>query len=418
MTYSCGELIDDDVETLEYCPRSFIEENPDEMNKPEKITPKRGSFTELRNTILTKVSTPRGNRRSKTLIQRCESAGKGLKDKLGRTSSVDVLGNPLRKPQQKHHKSLEEDFMFTGFSQLADKTLVTRSKVAEVRRTSADNATYEEEKRRELLNRMKDRSMSCPSYPTIKEEEIKVVKSSSYDSSNYKQTDSDKLNIEYPTIKIELCKNESLGPKSAPLQRKNSKWSDKSASMSSLSSTKTNGSNGYLSSDNSSVFNSETSINGGRDEMPMHRRPVSFIDIFKRDNIDEFSAPSHNHTYTLPRGLPRNTTDCNCNTLQKNGELSSSETDLDHARTVRGRASSMIEIGANKNTSMSQPKTQRRHEQLKKTTSNIYGLASPAALKKLFKKKRRSMPSDTRKAPATPVLAEGQRRCIHIESFV
>jgi len=423
MTYSCEGLIDEDVETIEYRPRSFIEELPDDWpikldqkDSPTSNTPKRGSFSDLRSAILTKVGTPRGHRRSKTLVKRCEDAGKGLKNKINRTSSLDVLGTTLRRPAQKHHKSMEEELM-QGFSKLADKTVVTRAKVVDARKTSDHNKDNKKRTRPNTLSirpKGKDRSLSCPTYPTIVEEESKrVVKSSSYDNSVSLVAPSSPC----PTIKIELCTESNGRAKSAPLRRKHSGWNVTTASTTSLNSNKTDISTGYLSSDSSSVFNSDVSIDGQCSE---------------KDNEEEFTTSK-----TLPRSSPK-PTDYNCNTLdnKKYGILHpKEESDMDVLDSTRGRASSMIELGDKKRTQKTSGKKESplvygttaantKHEQLKKTTSNIYGLASPTVLKKLFKRKRRSMPGENNTsntlphtAPSTP-LATANRKCVHIESFL
>ena len=178
MTYNCEEIVDDDVETIEYRPRSYIEDDPDDfkydshlsVNKLERksksqeriSTPKRGSFTDIRNAILTRVNTPRGQRRSKTLVQRCQSAGESLKVALGRTSSLDVLGGNQQK------QSVDE--LMNGFSKLADRTLIDSEKELNLEKQSvvADDKSN-------VNKRCKDRSNSCPAYPISSEKGLQTV---------------------------------------------------------------------------------------------------------------------------------------------------------------------------------------------------------------------------------------------------
>lgn len=477
MTYICDDLIDEDVETFEYCPRSFVEQLPSDLsstqsshcesnnnNNNSKTSPKRGSFTELRNTILTKVSTPRGHRRSKTQIKRTPKEST-TKNKVERALSLDLLGNTLfRKPttsttEKPHNKGMEEDLM-KGFSRMIVGMNLPPTKTA-----STENADDNDQSGNSVSENLtvrypyKDRSMSCPTYPSIKEERTPAItKSASYDSGPGYVMDQPPCPI---TIKIDLCSKTTESstnkiiniPKSAPLQRrKNSTTKNinnknlrsgndgdlKCASTSSLCSVKTtsdSGSNSYLSgSDNSSVFNSDHSLNGSGQQQP---RPVSYIDIFKRDN-QEFNNSS---SYTLPRGSSKTKTDCNSNTVllhQSSIDIASeSEIDfMDHydSRVSRGRASSMIEIGENKKNKKNESPAVKKHEQLKKTTSNIYGLASPALLKKIFKKKRSSLSTNNMNnknkktdfiTPASnldegvhPHTDHHDRKCVHIESFV
>ena len=108
----------------------------------------------------------------------------------------------------------------------------------------------------------------------------------------------------------------------------------------------------------------------------------------------------------------------------------SEERDIDVLDT-RGRTSSMIELGDKKRGKKTGRKGESplaynttavntKHEQLRKTTSNIYGLASPTVLKKLFKKKRKPVPDQNTlpsTTPSTPLTA-ANRKCVHIESFL
>ena len=471
MTYT--EIIDEGVETFEYCPRSFVEQLPPDPtstpsspkscennnnnnNNNNKSVPKRGSFTELRNTILTKVSTPRGHRRSKTQIKRVpkeSTSNATTKHKVRRTTSLDLLGNIMMRKQngtntasdKSYQKCMEEDLM-KGFSQMIVGMSLPATTTEDSEVNSGKTGDSTTGKNLTVRYPYKDRSMSCPSYPSIKEETTPtIVKSASYDSAAGYMMNQPTKSCPV-TIKVDFCKTDNnsiirtVVPKSAPLQRRKhskNKWqmrsggdNSKSASTSSLCSVKTadsSSSTSYLSgSDNSSVFNSDHSLNSG------HQRPVSYIDFFKRENQEEFSSSN-----TLPRGGSTTKTDCNCNTLlqQSSIDLTGSDIDfMDHhtLRDARSRASSMIEIGNKKKSTKteSSPST-KKHEQLKKTTSNIYGFASPTLLKKIFKKKISSLPNNNKKnkktvtAPCAPCLKEGghpdehhQRKCVHIESFV
>ena len=490
MTYTCDDLIDEEVETFEYCPRSFVEQLPSDLsstpsspcennnsNSNSKTSPKRGSFTELRNTILTKVSTPRGHRRSKTQIKRAPKEST-TRNKVERALSLDLLGNTIFRKPTTSTPTVEKEDLMKGFSQMIVGMNISTTKTSSAENIkSADISRNDKQTCDSTVEKLtvrypyKDRSMSCPTNPSIKEERTPVItKSVSYDSGpGYVMNQPSKS---CPVIiKIDLCSkttdnnniNNKLNrvPKSAPLQRrKNSTTTTttnntnnlrsekdgdlKSASTSSLCSASDSGSISYLSgSDSSSVFNSDHSLNSSGQQQ---QRPFSYIDIFKRDNQVEFNNSS---TYTLPRGGSTTKKDCNCNTVlhQSSIDLTSEiEIDfMDHydSRVSRARASSMIEIGGNKKNKKTEkplsPAT-KKHEQLKKTTSNIYGLASPALFKKIFKKKKSSLSTNynnnnnnmnkkNKKTDfvTTPCLDEGvhpnggdhhDRKCVHIESFV
>lgn len=535
MTYTRDEIIEEDVvETFEYCPRSFVEQlppDPSQLSPTNKPSPKRGSFTELRNTILTKVSTPRGHRRSKSQIKRHRGDSNSVeggeestspqtpttkqKLKLGRALSLDLLGsnnknrNKLTSNNNKHHKSMEDDLM-KGFSRM-----IVDMALPELNKDTVTATNYLDQTNKQILpneklsddttvisdnlsiRSSKDRSMSCPSYPSdiLASKNMEILKSGSYGNATSYYTRELKKNIVSKScpviIKVDLCtkepsakrtttkpikissKGKRFEPKSVPLQRKHSKWNrsseditskrrgsclevgadrdyTKSASASSLCSVKTTASNASsILSDMSSVFNSDHSLNNAQQlqQQPQHQhqRPFSYLDIFKRDNQEEFTTPVVNNT------LPARKTDCNCNTIEQQHKqkhnstfnLSSNTTSdgsedidlIDHyaSRSGRGRSSSMVEIGSTEKATPSSKKPKNKHEQLKKTTSNIYGLASPALLKKIFKKKKNSLPNNNKKnkknlptqsPPSSNETNPGcdsphhHRKCVQIESFV
>lgn len=337
---TCGDYDneDSDVETIVYRPRSYIEcsqelefdfntDNVSTLHKGKRRSPSprtntpRGGFSEIKHNVMNMVSTPIiGRRRSKTIAQ---NVGDRLKHALRRTSSLDTLTteNMNKHSSNKqgsgghknHHKSMEDSL--SGFSQLARKTLASKSStattttnVATQNNMSAGSSTTAKDKpsnfkdmfhtKRVFTVLGKDRSQSCPSYPTIAEERLseaagsrKMIKSCSYDETQkLKCTAKDK---KCPTIKVEPCCER-------PRIRNNSgQWSSSSISNSSgsLSSTHTVNS----TSDNSSVFVSQQSLHkrtvSSGDEIIMKRhhtpsptprqRPRSFVDIFKQENYDQ-----------------------------------------------------------------------------------------------------------------------------------